>query len=103
MGMCGGPALTQAVGAAAAASGADGAQQCEKAAATEVVCIGVLEGIVPPDFDAVAGMAGAACCVPAADIRDLLDVADVDMDGMLDMSEFCLAMYLIDYKECRQY
>ena len=70
MGMCGGPALTQgdaAVddgdnddGATSSAGAENSMQQCEKDAASDVICIGALEGIVPPDFNAVPGIAGAA-------------------------------------------
>ena len=36
--------------------------------------------------------------LPNSVLSKIWSLADVDMDGMLDEAEFCLAMYLIDYK-----
>ena len=79
LGMCGGPAVVQAAAAAAAAGASGEGAGGDAVAATggAVVCVGALEGIVPPDFEALPSMAGAAACVPAEDVFELLELSDL--------------------------
>ena len=76
LGMCGGPAVAKA-GAAAGASGEGAEGDAAAATGGAVFCVGALEGIVPPDFEALPSMAGAAACVPAEDIFKLLELSDL--------------------------